>query len=78
MASNSTMSVNSSLNFFGPAEPGEFDFTPLFEDTFLSLLPSTVLLLLLPLRVLALHRKPRKVLRSSLHSSKLVCSVVDA
>jgi len=63
-----------SINEFGPAAAaGQFDFTPLFQDTILSLLPSTILLFLLPFRILSLHRKPRKVLGSSLHSSKLVC-----
>jgi len=49
------------------------DFTPLFEDTILSILPSAILLILLPFRILALRRRPRKVAKSSLHGNKLVC-----
>ena len=71
MASNSSL-LQDSLNFIGPAEPNQFDFTPLFEDTFLSIVPSTILLLLLPFRVLILWKKPRKVAKSSLHGNKIV------
>lgn len=40
----------------------------------LSILPSALLILLLPFRIFALHRKPRKVKKSSLHGNKLVIS----
>ncbi|KAH8593398.1 putative ATP-binding cassette transporter [Bisporella sp. PMI_857] len=67
-----------STDYFGPAQPGQFDFTPLFEDTILSLLPSVILLLLIPLRIWSLSQKPRKVLKSSLHDSKLAFLLVFA
>ena len=69
------MSNSSSLpygNTFGPAEPGGFDFTTLFENTILSILPSSILLLFLPIRLLWLYSQPRKVSGSSLHGNKLV------
>lgn len=61
-----------SVTSFGPVTPGEFDFTPLFEDIILSIVPSAILLLSLPFRVFTLHRKPKKVSRSALHGQKLV------
>ena len=60
------------INSLGPAEADTFDFTPLFEDTFLSIVPSVILLLSLPYRIYTLQKKPRKVLRSALHGNKLV------
>jgi ATP-binding cassette subfamily C (CFTR/MRP) protein 1 len=70
------MSNNSSYKTFGdslgPTLPNGFDFTLLFEDSILSILPSTILLLVLPLRLFALQGKPRKVSKSILHENKLV------
>ncbi|KAH8808808.1 putative multidrug resistance-associated protein [Xylogone sp. PMI_703] len=63
---------------FGPTVPGRFDFTPLFEDTFLSILPSAILLILLPARVFALRKQPRKVSRSTIHGNKILFLTVYA
>lgn len=70
MALNS--SASDSLDYFGPADPNRFDFTPLFEDVFLSALPSCILLLSIPFRLFMLRNQPRKVSKSFLHSNKLV------
>lgn len=70
--SSNLSSVQSSLDDFGPVEAGDFDFTPLFEDTLLSLIPSLILLSLLPFRLYTLNNRTRKVTGGSLHSSKLV------
>jgi hypothetical protein len=61
-----------SVTSFGPTTPKEFDFTPLFEDVVLSIVPSAILLLAVPFRVFFLHGKPRKVSWSALHDHKLV------
>ncbi|RFU28601.1 hypothetical protein B7463_g7731, partial [Scytalidium lignicola] len=63
---------------FGPTVPGRFDFTPLFEDIFLSIVPSAIFLLLLPIRLFILHKQPRKVLKSTLHSQKILFLIVHA
>ena len=73
MASNTSDLING-INYFGPSEPEKFDFTPLFEDVLLSTVPSIILLLLIPIRILMLRGQPRKVTKSFLHSNKLVCS----
>ena len=41
---------------FGPTQQNAFDFTPLFEDTILSIAPSTIFLLALPVRLLILQK----------------------
>jgi hypothetical protein len=52
-----------------------FDFTLLFEETILSILPSAVLLLLIPPRILQLWKTPHKVISSYLLTTKIVsCS----
>jgi hypothetical protein len=73
MASNYSFTGYSTTSF-GPAMVGTFDFTPLFEDTILSIVPSAGLLLAVPPRFYVLRSQPPKVLRSSLHSQKVVCS----
>jgi ATP-binding cassette, subfamily C (CFTR/MRP), member 1 len=57
-----------------------FDFTPLFEETIMPIVPPAGWFLAVSLRLYSLHSQPRKVLRSSLHSQKVVrflkfCSV---
>lgn len=59
-------------NDFGPAASGRFDFTLLFEDTVLSIIPSVLLLLLFPLRWWSLYRQPLKVAWSPIYENKLV------
>lgn len=72
MSSNSS-SLKHSVDTFGPAVPGAFDFTLLFEDAILSILPSALLFFILPIRILSLWGKPRKVARGLLYENKLVC-----
>jgi hypothetical protein len=73
MASNTSQIY--SVTSFGPTTSREFDFTPLFEDIFLSIVPSVLLLLAVPFRMLSLYRKPRKVQWSALHDHKLVSDI---
>ncbi|KAF7905842.1 hypothetical protein EAF00_000121 [Botryotinia globosa] len=70
--SSNTSSFNISTNDFGPAKSVGFDFTPLFEDVILSIVPPVILLLLLLIRIWMLRGQPRKVNSSFLHSNKLL------
>ncbi|PMD49040.1 ABC transporter-like protein [Hyaloscypha variabilis F] len=62
-------------NNFGPfiQFPGRvtFDFTLLFEETILSILPSALFLIVIPPRILRLWRTPRKVTGSYLQTIKI-------
>ncbi|KAH7410668.1 putative ATP-binding cassette transporter [Cadophora sp. MPI-SDFR-AT-0126] len=71
MVPNST-DFEDGLQIFGPASPDTFDFTPLFENAFLSIAPSAFLLLILPFRLLSLRKESRKVSRSLLQENKLI------
>lgn len=59
---------------FGPAADcyDGFDFTLLFEESILTLVPAGVTLFLLPLFLLRLRKEERKVVESWLHVVKLV------
>ncbi|KAB8290460.1 hypothetical protein EYC80_010891 [Monilinia laxa] len=70
--SNNLSSFDIAIENFGPAQPVGFDFTPLFENVILSIVPSVILLLLLPIRIWMLQGQPRKVNSSFLHSNKLL------
>jgi ATP-binding cassette subfamily C (CFTR/MRP) protein 1 len=78
--------INSSVtiddNSFGPfiEFPGRvtFDFTLLFEETILSILPSALFLLLIPSRILRLWKTPRKVTGSYLQTVKIVSFQISA
>ncbi|KAL9572706.1 hypothetical protein ACKAV7_003105 [Fusarium commune] len=64
------MDANSSLNVlpetdFGPSASGRFDFTVLFENVMLSIVPSVLFLILAPQRLLWLKREPRKTVENS-------------
>lgn len=48
-------------NRFGPKLPGVFDFTLLFEQSILSLLPTALFILVTPLRVAPLLRRASRV-----------------
>jgi ATP-binding cassette subfamily C (CFTR/MRP) protein 1 len=77
-ANSSTIDVQS-LQSFGPAETTGFDFTPLFENTILSIVPSAILLLIFPYRIFDLQGKRPKVARGGvLHDSKLIFLMVFA
>lgn len=73
MAENSTTGWTESD--FGPAASGRFDFTPLFENAVLSILPSAIFVVLAPQRLLWLTRQLRKVIKSWRSFVKLVGSV---
>lgn len=75
MANHTTVLARRGHNDFGPAAAGRFDFTILFEDVFLSIIPSAVLLLLGPWRIYGLSKQPLKVKSSPLHESKLVSAL---
>ncbi|RDW82931.1 cyclic peptide transporter [Coleophoma crateriformis] len=70
------MSLNST-NFeehsFSLSAIGHFDFSPLFENSILSILPSSLLFLVLPFRLWALRKEPPKISKtpSILYSNKL-------
>jgi ATP-binding cassette subfamily C (CFTR/MRP) protein 1 len=72
MASNRSVTGYSTTSF-GPTMVATFDFTPLFEDTFLSIMPSAGLILAVPPRLYFLQSQSRKVSHSALHSQKAVC-----
>lgn len=62
-------------NTFGPAVTdccGNFDFTLLFEESILSILPSAIFLLIVPSRLLHVYRGSKKVRRSLLQILKMV------
>ena len=61
-------------NRFGPAADcyGGFDFTLLFEETILTIIPATIVLLLLPFLVADKLKSSTKVARTRSHSVKLV------
>jgi ATP-binding cassette subfamily C (CFTR/MRP) protein 1 len=73
MSSNSTDFVEG-LQSFGPSITGHFDFSPLFENSILSILPSALLYLVLPFRLWSLRKEPPKISKSSgvLYGNKLV------
>lgn len=62
---------------FGPAAYGRFDFTPLFEDTILSIVPSVILVLAVPPRIWVLLKQRVKVAKSPLHESKMVSHILQ-
>ncbi|KAG4438100.1 hypothetical protein IFR05_006421 [Cadophora sp. M221] len=71
MESNQT-SFEEGLRQFGPTATDAFDFTPLFENAFLSIAPSALLLLILPFRLFFLRKESSKVSRSLLQGNKLI------
>ncbi|KAE9376787.1 putative ATP-binding cassette transporter [Stipitochalara longipes BDJ] len=71
-------SLAPSLDVFGPTIPEGFDFTLLFQDSLLSILPSAILLIVIPFRIWSLRGKTRKVHRSLIYENKLLFLVVFA
>jgi ATP-binding cassette subfamily C (CFTR/MRP) protein 1 len=60
---------------FGPVVRdyrGDFDFTLVFEDTVLSIVPSILVLVLAAGRILYLHKKPKLVWARKFQLSKVV------
>lgn len=67
-------------NSFGPQVVGclgGFDFTLLFEETIMSILPMSLVLLFLPVRIAHLFKSERKVNEGLLHNLKLVRNFVN-
>jgi hypothetical protein len=71
---SSLTTIPTEYEVFGPtAECANcFDFTLIFEDGFFSILPSTLLLLVIPARLLFLNREKRRVGGRNLQYAKLV------
>jgi len=57
---------------FQVVQDHRFDFTLLFEQSILSILPSVVLLLLVPVRLYQLRRSPLKTVPDPLQHAKFV------
>jgi ATP-binding cassette subfamily C (CFTR/MRP) protein 1 len=75
MASKSVSCAVKNLNYFGPATlcPGVFDFTLLFEETILTILPAVIVVALVPLYYFqTLSRCDRKVSKTWHVKAKLV------
>jgi len=60
-------------NVFGPRHEGSFDFTLLFEQSILSVLPSALLVCVATVRIWWLGRKEVQVRAGKLLGVKLVC-----
>lgn len=79
MASQYSLACSSVDKTFGPHATGQcrggFDFTLLFEETILSILPVTITLVVAPFRLFYLFGKQQKVAerRGLLLHAKLVC-----
>jgi ATP-binding cassette, subfamily C (CFTR/MRP), member 1 len=63
---------------FGPQVPGVFDFTILFEQSILSLLPTALFIVIAPLRVFPLLSREKRVRPGPLLWAKLVNLVSPA
>jgi uncharacterized membrane protein YhdT len=63
-------------NHFGPDLPGIFDFTLLFEQSILSLLPTCLFIVLASWRVSQLFSRPQRAKESYLLWAKLVSVLV--
>lgn len=63
-------------DFFGPRLPGSFDFTILFEQIVLSLVPTALLIIATPIIILQLtrHGLPHKQSRALLIAKLVSCS----
>jgi len=79
MAKNNSMDLDiKALKFvfehasFQVVQDHRFDFTLLFEQSILSILPSVVLLLLVPVRLYQLRRSPLKTVPDPLQHAKFV------
>jgi ATP-binding cassette subfamily C (CFTR/MRP) protein 1 len=75
MANNTALySCLAADNAFGPAIPSAcrsgFDFTLMFEQSILSILPSALLLLLTPVRLYALYGESVKTVRDLRYGTK--------
>ncbi|KAI1866048.1 uncharacterized protein JN550_008026 [Neoarthrinium moseri] len=77
MAANSTAAWPGE-DSFGPASTERFDFTLLFEQAFLRVVLSVLLLLLVPLRLFYLRRRRPRVLGRALGRAKLIICFVFA
>ena len=60
-------------NSFGPQLKGNFDFTLLFEQSILTILPASIFIGVSPFIVTRLFRKPARVRSGVILWAKLVC-----
>lgn len=80
MASHNLSSCAQIDDTFGPYAlhcRGNFDFTLLFEESILTILPLSLLLVFVPFRLLYLFRKQKKVNDGPLVHLKLVGSLLE-
>ncbi len=78
MSSSNSISGCRNDDLIGPAVVGcrgDFDFTAVFEQSFLSIAPSALFVVLAALRIGYLIRKPQVVLARTFQSLKLVSDV---
>lgn len=72
-SAESRMSIDDSFGpYAGPNVRGGFDFTLLFEESLLSILPLVIVLIAAPFRIAFLLKKERKLVRSKSLYTKLV------
>ena len=74
-SASSCASIDDSLGPYALNCRGGFDFTLVFEEAILTILPFAILLFVTPLRVLYLHTERSKVVQSRLLLFKLVSTV---
>ena len=67
-----TLSITDADDQFGPAVFGRFDFTLLFEQSILSILPAALFLLLTIGRLAQLHNASTKTIRANVLTLKAV------
>lgn len=77
MASASCTLVDDTFGPYAHGCRGGFDFTLLFEEAILSILPLALLLIIIPFRISYLVRRTIKVNRSLLLPTKLVCDFMS-
>lgn len=73
-SSHSNSSIGTQDDVFSPHVSTLFDFTLLFEQNILAILPACLLLVVSPVYVLKLVQKPICARRGLLLSAKLVCT----
>jgi ATP-binding cassette, subfamily C (CFTR/MRP), member 1 len=71
-SSDACAEIDNTFRLYAAYCRGGFDFTLLFEESILSILPLLLLLIVTPFRILYLFRKQKKVVLSALLPFKLV------
>lgn len=72
--SASCAEIDDTFRLYALSCRGGFDFTLLFEETILAVLPLALVVFAVPFRVFYLFRRPRKVVHSVLLPLKIVCA----